>query len=131
MTKKETILNWLTTGFQQPSDRLSELFYYDKRDDQFFSVLVTDYFLFDNELNLAKDATSTYSKKSLESLQDRIKRIENNDLNIVAIPRLGQMEEREIKMQMNLFMQTSNIDLDTVTIWETEDKGTIIINIAE
>jgi hypothetical protein len=131
MTNKETILNWLTTGFQQPSDRLSELFYYDKRDDQFFSVLVTDYFLFDNELNLAKDVTSTYSKKSLESLQDRIKRIENNDLNIVAIPRLGQMEEREIKMQMNLFMQTSNIDLDTVTIWETEDKGTITINIAE
>jgi hypothetical protein len=131
MTNKETILNWLTIGFQQPSDRLSELFYYDKRDDQFFSVLVTDYFLFDNELNLAPDAISTYSKKSLESLQDRIKRIENNDLNIVAIPRLGQMEEREIKTQMDLFMQTSNIDLDTVTIWETEDKGTITINIAE
>lgn len=131
MTNKETILNWLSTGFQQPSDRLSELFYYDRRDNQFFSVLVTDYFLFDDELNLAKDTTSTYSKKSLESLQDRIKRIENNDLSIMVIPRLGQMEEREIKTQMNLFMQTSNIDLDTVTTWETEGKGTITININE
>jgi hypothetical protein len=131
MTNKETILNWLTTGFQQPPDRLSESFYYDKRDDQFFSVLLTDYFLFDDELNLAKDTTSTYSKKSLESLQDRIKRIENNDLNILSIPRLGQMDGKEIKTQMNLFMQTSNIDLDTVTIWETEDKGTITINITE
>jgi hypothetical protein len=131
MTNKETILNWLTTGFQQSPERLSELFYYDKRDDQFFSVLLTDYFLFDDELNLAKDATSTYSRKSLESLQDRIKRIENNDLNILSIPRLGQMEGKEIKTQMNLFMQTSNIDLDTVTIWETEDKGTITINITE
>jgi len=76
MTNKDTILNRLTTGFQQPADRLSELFYYDKRDNQFFSVLVTDYFLFDNELNLDENASSTYSKTSLESLHDRIKRIE-------------------------------------------------------
>lgn len=131
MTNKETLVNWLTTGFQQPAGRLSELFYFDKRDDQFFSVLVTDYFLFDNELNLAKDAISTYSKKSLASLQDRIKRIENNDLDILVIPRLGQMEEKEIQKQMNLFLHINNINLDTVTIWETEDTGTITINITE
>src|SRR6478736_3229513 len=123
MTSKEILLNWLTIGFQQSADRLSEPFYYDKRDDQFFSVLVTDYFLFDDELNLAKDATSTYSEKSLGSLQDRIRRIENKDLDILAIPRLGQMEEREIQRQMNLFLQTNNIDLDIVTIGETEGNG--------
>jgi len=131
MTSKEILLNWLTIGFQQSADRLSELFYYDKRDDQFFSVLVTDYFLFDDELNLAKDATSTYSEKSLGSLQDRIRRIENKDLDILAIPRLGQMEEREIQRQMNLFLQTNNIDLDIVTIGETEGNGTITINVTE
>ncbi len=131
MTNRETLLNWLTTGFKQPSDRLSELFYYDKRDDQFFSVLLTDYFLFDSELNFAKDATSTYSKKSLESLQNRIRRIENNDWNILALPRLGQMEGIEIQKQLNLFIRTSNINLDTVTIWETEEKGTITVSITE
>lgn len=131
MTSKETLLNWLTIGFQQPADRLSELFYFDKRDDQFFSVLVTDYFLFDDELNLANDATSSYSKQSLTSLQDRIRRIESKDLDVLAIPRLGQIEEREIQIQMKFFLQTNNIDLGTVTIWETEDNGTITINVTE
>ncbi len=131
MTNKETSLNWLTTGLQQPPNQLSELFYFDKRDEQFFSVLVTDYFLFDDELNLAKDAYSTYSKKSLDSLQDRIKRIESRDVDIVVIPRLGEIEEKEIQKQISLFLQTNNIDLDTVTIWETEDNGTITINITE
>lgn len=59
MTKQEQIYNWLTTGLQQPADRLSEIFYYDKRDKEFFSILVTDYFMFDENLNIAKNTTTT------------------------------------------------------------------------
>jgi len=72
MTDRQELFNWLTIGFSQSPKRHSELFYFDKRDNQFFSLLVTDYFLFDDKLNLAKDTSSTYSQKSLDSLQDRV-----------------------------------------------------------
>ncbi len=35
-TVEERIYNWLKIGFLQPRERISELFYYDKRDNQFF-----------------------------------------------------------------------------------------------
>lgn len=89
MSRQEQIYNWLTTGLQQPANRLSEIFYYDKRDNEFFSVLVTDYFMFDENLNVAKDTTTSYSKENLESLIDRIRRIENKDDTIISLPRLG------------------------------------------
>ena len=131
MITKETFLHWLTTVFKQPANQFSELFYFDKRDNQFFSILVTDYFLFDDELNLAKDVTSTYSKKSLESLRDRVKRIESNDSNILPIPRLGELEEQEIQKQLSLFLRANNIDVETATIWEIDGKGTATIDIRD
>ncbi len=68
MTKEEQIYNWLSIGFQQPADQLSEIFYYDKRDNEFFSVFVTDYFMFDENLNVAENTTTTYTKENLETL---------------------------------------------------------------
>jgi hypothetical protein len=129
MTDRQELFNWLTIGFSQSPKRHSELFYFDKRDNQFFSLLVTDYFLFDDKLNLAKDTSSTYSQKSLDSLQDRVKRLESNDKSVLAIPRLGEISGEEIQKQIAQFIATNNINLDTVTIWETEDKGTITINL--
>jgi hypothetical protein len=131
MTNKEILLNWLAIALQQPPNRHSELFYFDNRENQFFSILVSDYFLFDEQLNLANSTTSTYSKRSLESLQDRIRRIDNNDLSIVAIPRLGEINEAENQKQVELFVNSNKVNLDTVTIWETEDEGTITIKIPD
>ena len=92
MTKQEQIYNWLTTGLQQPADLLSEIFYYDKRDNEFFSILVTDYIIFDENLNVAKDTTTTYTKENLEILIERIRRIENKDISIISLPRFGNSE---------------------------------------
>ena len=131
MTDKQELFNWLTIGFKQSPEGHSELFYFDKRDNQFFSLLVTDYFLFDDKLNLAKDTSSTYSLKSLNSLQDRVKRLDSNDKSVLAIPRLGEINAEEIQKQIEQFIETNDIDLDTVTIWETEDKGTITINLED
>ncbi len=128
MTKREITQNWLTTGFQQPTNRLSEIFYFDKRDNEFFSILVTDYFLFDSELNLSKDTTSTYSSTTLLTLTDRMQRIEKKDTSIIDIPRLGDNRNVDINKEVEMFLSTHHIDIDTVTIWETED-GTISIDL--
>ncbi|GGA86304.1 hypothetical protein GCM10008015_28760 [Flavobacterium palustre] len=133
MTRQEQIYNWLTTGLQQPTDRFSEIFYYDKRDNEFFSILVTDYFMFDENLNIAKDITTTYSKENLETLIDRIRRIENKDVAIISLPRLGNSpntaDTEFISQQTESFLNLNSINIETATIWEVEESGTITIDL--
>ena len=135
MTKTEQIHNWLTIGFQQPTDKFSEIFYYDKKDNQFFSILITDYFLFDENLNLAKDTTSNYSAATLKVLLDRIKRIENKDITIIKLPRLGNAENSNrkdyISLEADEFIISHSINIETATIWEIEESGTIKINLKD
>ena len=78
-TKQEQIENWLRIGFTQPIGKISEVFYYDKRDNQFFSILVSDYFNFDENYKIPNNVTSSYPKNILLILADRMQRIENND----------------------------------------------------
>jgi len=133
MNRQEQIYNWLTTGLQQPSDRFSEIFYYDKRDNEFFSILVTDYFMFDENLNIAKDTTTTYTKENLETLIDRIRRIENKDVTIISLPRLGNSpntaDTEFISQQTDSFLNLNSINIETATIWEVEESGTITIDL--
>lgn len=133
MTKQEQIYNWLTAGLHQPTDRLSEIFYYDKRDKEFFSILVTDYLMFDENLNIAKDTTANYTKENLEILIDRIRRIENKDVSIISLPRLGNSTNANntefISQQAESFLNLNAINIETATIWEVEKSGTITITL--
>jgi len=133
MTKKEKIFNWLTTGLQHPSDRISEIFYFDKRDNEFFSILVTDYFMFDENLNVAKGTTTSYSKENLEILVDRIRRFEDKDETIISLPRLGNSksttDKEYISQQAERFLNLNSIKIETATIWEVEENVTITIDL--
>jgi len=133
MNKQEQIYNWLTTGLQQPADRLSEIFYYDKRDKEFFSILVTDYFMFDENLNIAEDTTITYTKQNLEILIDRVQRIENKDKTIISLPRLGNSTNASdiifISQQTDKFLNLNSINIETATIWKVEESGTLTIDL--
>ena len=98
MTPSTQILNWLTIGFEQSTGSLTENFYYDKRDSEFFSIMAVDYFMLDEEMNVASNVTTNYSKTQENSLVDRIKRIENNDPSIISIPRVS-LDDRKNFMQ--------------------------------
>jgi len=98
MTLPDQIRNWITIGIQIPLGRIFEDFYYDKRNNEFFSVLLTDQFMLDENLNIANDVTTNYTKEQEISLVDRIKRIELNDPEIVTIDRIS-LDERKSVMQ--------------------------------
>lgn len=98
MTPSTQILNWLTIGFEQWTGSLTENFYYDKRDREFFSIMAVDYFMLDEEMNVASNVTTNYSKTQENSLVDRMKRIENKDPSIISIPRVS-LDERKNFMQ--------------------------------
>jgi hypothetical protein len=123
MPPPQQIHNWLITGLQQSPVKFSEVFYYDKRDKQFFSILMTDYFLFDGNGELAKDVPSSYSEATLLLLADRIRRI-NIDPQIIAIPRLGDSEDDYLQ-QANTFLNLNGINVDASTIWDVEECGSI------
>lgn len=127
MTIQEQIYNWLIAGLQQSPVKFSEVFYYDKRDKQFFSILMTDYFLFEQNGDLAKGVISSYSASTLKLLTDRIRRI-NIDTNIIALPRLGNNEDDYLE-HANSFLNLNSINIDESTIWEVEESGNISIRI--
>jgi hypothetical protein len=107
--------------------RFSEVFYYDKRDKQFFSILMTDYFLFDGNGELAQDVSSTYSEATLLLLTDRIRRI-NIDPQIIAIPRLGDSDDDYLQ-QADSFLNLNAINIDESTIWNVEESGSITLDL--
>lgn len=133
MTKQEQIHRWLIIGFQQPADRLSEIFYYDKTNNEFFSILVVDYFMLDENFDIAPDVTTGYSPDTTKIIAERIKRIENNDLSILAVPRLGNLQngddDKFISQRIDSFLNLNAIDIQTVNIWEVEEEGTITIDL--
>ncbi|MBT2564419.1 hypothetical protein J7E50_19720 [Pedobacter sp. ISL-68] len=98
MISPTQILNWLAIGFEQPNGSLTEHFYYDKQNAEFFSILFTDYFILDEDLNLASNVTTNYSKQQENYIVSRIKRIEEDDPTIISIPRVT-LEDRKDFMQ--------------------------------
>ncbi len=123
MTPREQIYNWLRTVLKQPVEEFSEIFYYDKMDNQFFSILVSDYFMFDKDLKIAKGASSNYTKEDLKILVDRIRRIDAKDPEIVAIPRYGSsVEEAFISAEIHSFLEQNIVSPEQITIWQVEEN---------
>ena len=131
-TKREIIENWLEIGFTQPAEKISEIFYFDKRDHEFFSILVSDYFLFDENLEIARDVTSNYPESILILLTNRIKRIENKDKSIIALPRLGKLNDeinKNISEEIDTFLNLNSINIDATSIWEIDETGSVTIDL--
>lgn len=134
-TKREQIENWLVIGFTQPIEKISEVFYYDKRDNLFFSILISDYFHFDENYKVPENATSSYSKNILLLLADRMKRIENNDKSIIALPRFGELTEKNdmenISERIDSFINLNAISIDNSSVWEIDEIGSVTFDLRD
>ncbi|MFD2918608.1 hypothetical protein ACFS6H_02730 [Terrimonas rubra] len=121
MTPSTEILNWLVIGFEQPTGSLTEFFYYDKHDREFFSIMAVDYFMLDEEMNIAGNVTTNYSKTQTNTLVERMKKIENDDPSIIPVPRvtlddpknvmqqfLGTLSDQKLIDRLNQQTQTQN-----------------------
>lgn len=124
MAGKEEVIHWLTQGMQKSAARLFEGFYYDKRDCEFFEIINIDYFMLDENLNVAEDVSTTYSKKDQLIISDRIKRIDVKDQSIIEVPRFGETENGNniefISEQIENFLNSNSIGYKNSTIWEPE-----------
>ena len=84
-------------AFTEQVDRLNECFYFDRRDNEFYSVFITDFFLTDKN-SQADYPNNPYSEKELALLKERLYRQEDNDSSILPLPRLT-IDERKKMMQ--------------------------------
>ena len=132
MVEKEQIHNWLISAFRQPANNINEKFYYDKRDNELFSILVIDYFLLEADLTISNDVTTNYTKQELNSLIDRIKRIENEEDSVIPIPQIDSKfdhtDNKFISKKINHFIKQNNINIETLTIWHTSEKESLTID---
>ncbi|WP_281231069.1 hypothetical protein [Flavobacterium gelatinilyticum] len=127
----EQIENWLKTGLSQSPERFSEMFYFDKRDNQFFSLLITDYFIFEDGFEIDKKTSTNYSEGTLKLLADRMQRIENDDSSILAVRRFGELAEEELLSKMDSFLNLNAVDIESASVWEIEESGDVTIDLRD
>lgn len=89
-TYKEQIVNWLKIAFTQVGKQPSEDFFYDKRDNQFFSTLLLDYLMFEDDFSLAPGVTTSFTDEKILQLSDRLKRIYSSSTDILPIPKVSK-----------------------------------------
>jgi hypothetical protein len=116
------LIGWIEIGLMQEPEQGSEYFYFDKSHNHFFSVLSSDYLLFDSTFERVSHIPSEYTEISLIELQDKLKRFSTSDSTIVAIPRLGQTIE-DFPTEVNKFLAENSIDIESATLWIPESTG--------
>ncbi len=119
MTSQEQIHNWLVSAFNNGQEGFSEFFYYDRLDHEFFSILLMDYFMFDENFNIATNVTTSYSPANIKTLATRMKRISQHDPDILSIPLANS--ESQLQDQISTFLTAHAITEHTATIWLPED----------
>lgn len=95
------INHFLTVVFTISVDQVNEQFYFDRRDNELYSVFITDFLLLEEEdLELGEvtsDAQlpSPYTKAQLAVLLNRIQREGKGDSDILPLPRLSVIQRQQ------------------------------------
>ena len=122
--KQEQIYNWLSSAFCNGSQGFSEFFYYDRLSNEFFSILLTDYFIFDKNFNIPAGTNTSYSSENIQILADRMKRIAQDDSSILSIPLTNS--DIPLQQQIDTFLNLNAINIDTAAIWLPEDTSIVV-----
>lgn len=97
MNQQYEIYRWLQRAFEEHVDLINEAYYFDRRDNQFYSVFITDWLLNEDDEDVDADQYP-YSKDERTLLIDRMERQEKEDANIIPVSCLT-IEERKLLMQ--------------------------------
>jgi hypothetical protein len=95
------LYNWFGYALTEQVDLMNERYYFDIRDNQFFSIFITDWFLIKDP---GDGIESPYTTSEFLLLEDRIGRIEKKDETIIPVPRLSIKSRQEL---MRRFLRTT------------------------
>jgi hypothetical protein len=103
------IYNWLIMAFSEPTNSLTETFYYDRRDSTFYSIHFADYFLVKEDFTLDETVNSGYTPEVAIPLADRMRRWELKDGTIVSVPTLPVIERKAAMSQFVSSLQDASL----------------------
>lgn len=123
MNLQQALNYWIQYAVQQSTDEQSELFYFDKKNNEFFSILSIDNYLFDKKLNSIPGISLYYTTEELSQLKERFKKIKSKKNSIIVLPRKGiQSDPSELTAIIDTFLSVHKIDLKTCSLSETVQK---------
>ncbi|NSL87654.1 hypothetical protein ECE50_012475 [Chitinophaga sp. Mgbs1] len=109
------IRSWLETAFTEPPFLLNEEYFFDKRNRQFFSIFITDYFLCDPASGEGI-TDMPYSPEELAVLKERIDRLEEKSADLLYVPRLTVAQRIDmIRLFLNEQGLPGDEELDNIT----------------
>lgn len=123
MNSTTHLFSWILYAVQQSPNESSEFYYFDTTNQEFFSVLTLDLFLFDQKLNPIEGISLYYTYEELIQLKDRLKRIKQKKRSIIPLPRIGiQADQEELIKTVTDFLQQNTIDIQKITLSEPLQK---------
>ncbi|WP_299888821.1 hypothetical protein [uncultured Lacinutrix sp.] len=131
MNKRNRIINWIGFSLSLPENRQSEMFYFDKSQNLFFSIHIVDYFMLDENLEIDESATSSYNKKTENEIVSWIKQIEREDKLIISVPQKGLINDSLKRIEAEKFLEGLSVDIDKTQIWEVEEKISVNIDLTK
>ncbi|WP_405223817.1 hypothetical protein [Dokdonia sp. Asnod1-B02] len=131
MNKRNRIINWIGVSLSLPQNKQSEMFYFDKSQNLFFSIHIVDYFMLNENLEIDESTTSSYNKKTENEIVSWIKRIELEDKRIISVPQKGLTDETRKKIEAEKFLDDLSVDIDKTKIWEVEEKISVNIDLTK
>jgi hypothetical protein len=131
MNKRNRIINWIGVSLSLPENRQSEMFFFDKSKNLFFSIHIVDYFMLDENLEIDKSTTSSYNKKTENEIVSWIKRIEREDKLIISVPQKGLSNDSLKRIEAEKFIDGLSVEIDKTEIWEVEEKISVNIDLTK
>ena len=131
MNKRNRIINWIGVSLSLPENRQSEMFFFDKSKNLFFSIHIVDYFMLDENLEIDKSTTSSYNKKTENEIVSWIKWIEREDKLIISVPQKGLSNDSLKRIEAEKFIDGLSVEIDKTEIWEVEEKISVNIDLTK
>ena len=94
--QEETNINWLAMAITLPTGYIGEFCYYDRQSDNFFILTNLDYILIDDRLRPC--FINSYTQEEDTFLVDKLKRLEHEGQEIIAVPRISIEERTALQM---------------------------------
>jgi hypothetical protein len=117
----ENLYTWLGYAFTEKVELMNERYYFDKRDNQFFSIFITDWFLVKDP---GDGIESPYNPSEFLLLEDRIHRIEKKEENIIPVPRYSVQSRQELMRRFLRNIPTESHEAGFEELVEQEDGQT-------
>jgi hypothetical protein len=127
MRKDAVLLNWLMVAFQQAVENKTEHYYFDKQNEEFFSIHLLDLFLLEENRIEQHKLAPQCTEQELIIRNKRIQLIQSQHSSIVQLPRYGMFADQLVLTEkIELFLIDHGINIKNASLFEAFQREEVI-----